>query len=68
VEELALDVGDELVERDALLVADPDEGQPGPAARSLVLNRELVGLRSADLENLGGLLDRQEGREVVEHG
>ena len=43
-------------------------GRPRPAAAAVVLDGELVGLRPAELQHLGGLLDGQERRKVVQHG
>ena len=43
-------------------------GQTARAAAALPLDGQLVGLRPAELEDLGGLLDGHEWRKVVQHG
>ena len=53
--------------RNTLLPAEPDERQPGTADTALVLDRQLVGLRTAELQRFRSLAHSEKRREVFEH-
>src|SRR4051812_368919 len=65
--EALLDEADQAEARDSLLRPAPHERQSRVAAAALPLHRQLVRLRAADLQHLGGLHNGHERRQIIEH-